>query len=299
MQGWQRFILYGIFLVYFPLVSGAAANCGAQAKVVLQVLGSGGPIADDARAGSGYLVWVDGKARVLVDIGSGSWLRFAGSGASIADLRLIALTHFHTDHAGDLPALLKSTYFTERKIPLRIAGPSGNHLFPSLIEFFKALFDAKQGAFRYLSSIPVLPLMVADTQKSVSVYSAPDLQVEALYVPHGPVPTLAYRIRVGGKRIVFASDQNGSNPRFIDFSRQADLLVMPLAIGQKSDKIAKRLHMTPHRLGEITRDAAVKRLLLSHFMQRSLLRLPKNVLLIKKLYKGPLYLAQDLACFPL
>ena len=59
--------------------------------IVLQVLGSGGPIADDDRASSGYLVWVDGKARVMVDAGTGSVLRFGEAGAKFEDLDFVGL----------------------------------------------------------------------------------------------------------------------------------------------------------------------------------------------------------------
>ena len=47
----------------------------------LQILGSGGPIADDNRASSSYLIWHEGRARVLVDIGGGSFLRCSISAA--------------------------------------------------------------------------------------------------------------------------------------------------------------------------------------------------------------------------
>lgn len=45
----------------------AAGQCPAPTGVSLQVFGSGRPIADDARASSGYVVWIDGKSRVLID----------------------------------------------------------------------------------------------------------------------------------------------------------------------------------------------------------------------------------------
>ena len=64
------------------------------------------------RAASGYLIWYDGRARVLIDVGGGVFVRFGQSGAHIQDLELLALTHFHTDHATDLPALLKGGYFS-------------------------------------------------------------------------------------------------------------------------------------------------------------------------------------------
>jgi len=88
-------------LLTWALAIPAAAAC-RDAGVQVQVLGSGGPIADDARASAGYLVWHDARARALVDVGGGVFLRFGESGARLADLRVIALTHLHTDHSADL-----------------------------------------------------------------------------------------------------------------------------------------------------------------------------------------------------
>src|SRR5689334_14419129 len=91
----------------------AHANCGGQG-IAVQVLGSGGPDTRDGRASAGNVVWVDGRARVLVDAGGGVFVRFGESGARIEDLALIAITHFHADHVADLPALVKSGYFSDR-----------------------------------------------------------------------------------------------------------------------------------------------------------------------------------------
>ena len=66
-------------LLWFTVA--AAQSCGV-APVQVQVLGSGGPELADKRASSSYLVWIDGKPRVLVDIGGGAALRFGESGAT-------------------------------------------------------------------------------------------------------------------------------------------------------------------------------------------------------------------------
>ena len=52
-----------------------AFTCERSDGPVLQVLGSGGSIADDDRASAGYLVWLDGRARFLVDTGGGTFGR--------------------------------------------------------------------------------------------------------------------------------------------------------------------------------------------------------------------------------
>ncbi|MFX9127707.1 MBL fold metallo-hydrolase, partial [Acinetobacter baumannii] len=65
------------------------------------------------RASSGYLIWRDGKARVLVDAGGGVALRFGEAGATMTDLDAILFTHLHVDHSGDFPALVKSSFFED------------------------------------------------------------------------------------------------------------------------------------------------------------------------------------------
>ena len=135
------------------LVLGIPLNAHAvcPSRIAVQVLGSGGPDSNDARAGSGYLLWVDGEARLLVDAGGGVFLRFGQAKARFESLDAIAITHLHADHVSDLPALLKSGFFGDRKRPLPIIGPSGGDAFPGMKEFMRALFDPERGAFRYLS----------------------------------------------------------------------------------------------------------------------------------------------------
>ena len=122
----------------------------AQPKIALQVLGSGGPESGDKRASSGYIVWIDGKSRVLVDFGGGTSLRFEETGAKIEDLDVILLTHLHIDHTADLPALLKSSFFVRRSKDLPIYGPKNNKFMPSTKSFIERLFKNNKGAWQYM-----------------------------------------------------------------------------------------------------------------------------------------------------
>jgi len=124
-------------------------GCGPSG-VALQVLGSGGPELQDKRASTSYLIWRDGVPRVLIDSGGGSALRFGESGATMSDLDVILLTHLHVDHTADLTALVKSSFFEERRRSLPVYGPDGNKTFPSTTRFIKTLFAAPNGTYRYL-----------------------------------------------------------------------------------------------------------------------------------------------------
>src|ERR1700722_12563923 len=86
--------------------SGAWAQSCASGPVTVQILGSGGPAINGERASTSYLLWIDCKARMLIDMGGGAYLRFGQSGAKLGDLALIAISHLHPDHVSDLAALL-------------------------------------------------------------------------------------------------------------------------------------------------------------------------------------------------
>ena len=129
-----------------------AQSCGATGLAV-QVLGSGGPELQDKRASTSYLIWDQGKARVIVDAGGGSALRFGESGAKMSQVDVFLFSHFHVDHSGDFPALVFSSWFGNRTRPLPVFGPSGNDIMPSTTEFVHDLFSEPHGAWRYLSEM--------------------------------------------------------------------------------------------------------------------------------------------------
>jgi ribonuclease BN (tRNA processing enzyme) len=272
-------------------------------EISIQVLGSGGPIADDARASSGYVIAIDGKGRILIDAGGGVFQRFGEAGLKMDDLTFVGLTHFHTDHSSDFPALMKSAYFGNKSSPLYIAGPATQGKFPGLNDWLSALFAPGKGAYAYLSGyidedadpFALLPVEVSLAPgKPAAVVGFESFAVTAMPIPHGPVPSLAYWIQIGDIKIVVSGDQNLSDPAFVEFVKNADLWLMPLPIPENAGRIARNLHALPSKIGAVAATAGVKALLLSHFMARSLADLDINVALVKKQFKGQLLLAEDL-----
>jgi ribonuclease BN (tRNA processing enzyme) len=286
---------------------GKPVNCAQSSGLALQVLGSGGPIADDGRASSGYLVWVDGKSRFLIDTGGGTFLRFGEAGAHFEDLSHIAISHFHTDHSADLVALLKSGYFSQRRNSLSISGPSARGSYPGLKEYLARMLDADKGAYAYLSGyldgsagLVKLEAAVVDfqTENPSLVFSQPedDWEVHAIGVPHGPVPALAYRVRIGRKSIVFSGDQNGSSDAFLQFANNADVLVMHMPVPEGIQGVGRKLHAPPSVIGDIASTSKAGKLVLSHFMARSLDNIEQNLDIIRSKYDGPVINSVDLEC---
>lgn len=302
----KALVVSGALLFSFHVMA-TGTQC-ARNDFTLQLLGSGGPISDDQRASSGELIWWKGKARILIDAGGGVYLRYGQSGAKLEDLHLMALTHFHTDHTADVPAILKGAYFIKDKQKLVITGPEGGNGFPSMKDYFSALFNKGNGAYAYLSGlydatdglqIGVIPQDIDYRQKqSVVVYQEEGLKVTALGIPHGDVPCVAYRIDTAEGTIVISADQNGSNDAFISFAKGADILVMPAAIDDNADEQSRFMHATPTVIGKIAAKVQPKKLVLNHFMGKSLVLKNDTIDIIKKYYDGDVYASRDLSCFP-
>ena len=257
--------------------SAGAQSCGAQG-VAVQVLGSGGPELQDKRASTGYLVWDEGRARIMVDAGGGSALRFGESGAQVSQLDALLFSHFHVDHSGDFAALIKSSWFEDRHRPLPIYGPPGNDFMPATTEFVWDFFGDKRGAYRYLSELLVVgePGSYKMQPHNVTARSAPEevfrsggLRVSAVGVVHGAVPALAWRVETAGKVIVFSGDTNGEGG-LVRLAANADLFIAHNAVPEGAAGIERRLHMPPSVIGQVAGDAQVKSLVLSHRMLRTL-----------------------------
>ena len=165
-------------------------------------------------------------------------------------------------------------------------------------DFLTRLFDPKSGSWEILSSVVAAgpgvkldPRVVDVTkQEPTTVYDRDGLKVTAMGIPHGNLPTLAYRVETQGVTVVYSSDQNGTNPRFPDFAKGADILVMHLAIGVGANNPNQAL---PAVVGSVAQSANPKRLILSHIANFDL---DAAVAEVKKNYSGPLTVGADLQC---
>jgi ribonuclease BN (tRNA processing enzyme) len=277
----------------------------------LLVLGSGGPGAT-GRAGSSYIVFVDGRARILVDAGPGSFVRVGEAKVALADVDIVLLTHLHADHAGELAGLFKArAVASTNPIGFDVWGPTGataegpDAYFPSTSDFVERLFGTK-GAFAYLRNFAA-PMTVRAHDVAAPVHDATsatprrilergDLAITAIAGHHGDAPAVMYRIDHAGKSITFSGDIDAKgHPALRAIAKSTDLLVVSSVVLDPpgSPAVLYTLHTPPHAIGEVARDAGVRALLLSHLSPAIEQRREAVVASIRQSYSGSIEFAND------
>jgi ribonuclease BN (tRNA processing enzyme) len=99
------------FLILADAMASRAQASGVKPSLEVVVLGSGGPRAF-GRAGSSYIVLVDGTPRILLDAGPGAFVRIGELHIDLQQVDIVLLTHLHIDHSGDLAAFFNARALT-------------------------------------------------------------------------------------------------------------------------------------------------------------------------------------------
>ena len=244
----------------------------AKPPLEVVVLGSGGP-RPFGRAGSSYIVLVDGTPRILVDVGPGAFLRIGELDLDLGKVDTVLLTHLHIDHSGDLAAFFNARALTsDGPIAYRVFGPDGRGLFPKTSRFVDLLVGS-DGAFAYQKTfgaeetIAVRDLAIRLDSERAKIVDEGDLVVEEIATHHGDCPSVAYRISYKNLTVVFSGDMDASAlPNLVLLAKNADLLIFNCAVLDPPGSPSQLydLHTPPKKIGEAARESGVKRLLLSH-----------------------------------
>jgi ribonuclease BN (tRNA processing enzyme) len=262
-------ILASIFVALLPACSWATP---AKPALEVVVLGSGGPRAF-GRAGSSYVVLVDGTPRILVDAGPGAFLRIGELQLDVEKVDTVLLTHLHIDHSSDLPAFLNDRALTsDGPIEYRIFGPGGGGLFPKTSRFVDLLVGdgnafAYQKTFGARETFSVRDLAIRLDSPRTKIVDENGLVVEEIATHHGDCPSVAYRVSYKGVAVVFSGDMDASAlANLVQLAKHADLLIFNCAVLDPPDSPPQlyELHTPPKKIGQAARDSGVTSLLLSH-----------------------------------
>jgi ribonuclease BN (tRNA processing enzyme) len=265
------------------------------------VLGSGGPRAF-GRAGSSYLLLLDGTPRILLDAGPGAFLRIGELDLDLEKVDIVLLTHLHIDHSSDLPAFFNDRALTsDGPITYRIFGPDGSELFPKTSRFVDLLV-APDGAFAYQrtfgarETFTVRDLAIRLDSPRTKIVDDNGLIVEEIATHHGDCPSVAYRISYKGAVVVFSGDMDASAlPNLVQLAKNADLLVFNCAVLDPPGSPSQLydLHTPPRKIGLAARDSDVKSLLLSHLAPDVLAQRTAVRRSIRASFPGPVAFATD------
>src|ERR1700740_1506631 len=292
-------VLGGAVLLLFPSCLQASP---AKPALEVVVLGSGGPRAF-GRAGSSFIVLVEGTPRILVDAGPGAFLRIGELDLDLEKVDTVLLTHLHIDHSGDLAAFFNARALTsDGPIAYRIFGPDGEGLFPKTSRFVNLLVG-DGGAFAYQKTFGAeesfavrdLPVNLNSARTEI-VNESGGLVVEEIATHHGDCPSVAYRISYKGVAVVFSGDMDATAlPNLVQLAKNADLLIFNGAVLDPPGSPSQlyELHTPPKKIGEAARESGAKTLLLSHLApdvegQEDAVR--KS---IRASYSGPVAFASD------
>ncbi len=307
-MNWLRTTFLAIVSLGLSAQAAADALCG-DTGVWVQILGAGGPEIDDRQGGPSYLVWNDGKARLLVDTGPGASVAFDKAEADFADLQAITFTHLHVDHSADFPGFIKGSYFLDRSEPLIVLGPDSNNPdYPDTETFINRLIGP-DGAYAYLKDFLTYKSsggyrvrarnVPATGKRRWARFGNEELRLAAMPVNHGPVPALAWRAEIGGKTIVFTGDFNNQKNVIPEFAKDADALVVSHAIAENARGTQRDLHVLPSQIGRIADQANARMVVLAHRMNRTRGRESISRGQIEENYDGYIIFANDMECWGL
>jgi len=307
-RSWGSIVTQLLVSIFLPATVMAKSTCESP-RVKLQMLGTAGPELWNDQASTGYLLWLDGKARVVIDAGAGTVQNFERAGAKYSDVDVFLFSHFHIDHSSDFPAYVKGGFFTDKQNDVTLIGPSGNEYLPSADQFLQRFFGRESGVYPYMnsfinpevgSSYKIVPKTVAASYKLLNeheVYNKNGIRVKAVSVHHAVLPALGYRVELAGCVISFTGDMSGRFHTMPDLAKVSDILVAHNAIPEDETGAGQLLHMKPSYIGKLAARAKVKKLLLTHLMKRSAKRQDETLKLVRQNYSGEIVFPKDLDTF--
>jgi ribonuclease Z len=270
------------------------------------VCGSSAPLPSADRAKTCVAVFAGGKFYV-VDVGPESVENLVLWGIPLSSIGGVFLTHFHSDHIGDLGELNLQTWAGGRPSALTVYGGPGVE---GVVAGFNGAYQLDQGYRTAHHGDTVMPPatwpMVARTvdfaapataakDRSTLVFDDGGLRVTAIEVDHAPIaPAYAYRFDYKGRSALVAGDLK-FHPPLVQAAKGVDLLVseaiaphMTRALGEGAAAAGRSgtaaimhdiedYHITPEQAASIANDAGVKLLAFYHLLPAPDGFLPRNV----------------------
>jgi ribonuclease Z len=258
------------------------------------ICGTTGPLFDPRRAKHCNVVIAGGKFYV-VDIGPESTEVINAWRLPMERLGGVFLTHFHSDHIGELGEFNMQSWAQGRGKALSVYGPPGVERvvagFAAAYELDRDYRIAHHGADLMPAdhwimtpvAVPLEGIMTPTRERRAVMLRDGDLTVTAIEVSHSPIePAYAYRFDYKGRSVVISGDTSKHLP-LAEASKDADVLIheaqakhiVAQMIAAAKDASNTRLHKifgdiqnyhaSPVEAAEIANIAGARLLVLTHF----------------------------------
>ena len=276
----------------------------------LVVLGTGNPNADPERSGPALAV-VRGERSYLIDAGPGI-VRRAAAAARAHDiaaltppnLKVLFLTHLHSDHTIGLPDVILSAWVLERTTPLEVYGPPGtkamvDHLLAAYSADIRNRLDGLEPA-----NEEGWKVNVHEITGPGQILDDGNMRIRAFAVPHGDWEvSYGYRFDSPDRSIVVSGDTRASDA-VVRACNGCDLLAHEVYSAERfktRPEVWQRYHARAHtstdELAALATRAAPKLLVLYHqlFWQTDDAGLLAEM--VRAGYAGPVLSARDLVIY--
>ena len=283
------------------------------------LLGSGGPMANEKRVAFGIAIVVDGDF-FLIDVGPGTYRNAEILGLPVSNLSKIFITHFHSDHIGDLGEANIMSWANGRQEPLYIYGANG---IDKVVDGFNMAYDFDKGyRLAHHGENTLQPDAGNLKNKEISfqqknalnkVFETENLKIYAFLVDHSPIePALGFRIEYKSKIIAITGDtmKTGNLPKFC---RNADILfadaisydllnrIKQVSLNKGQDLIGKILtdiqsyHMNPLDAARLANEANVRKLVYVHITPHLPNKIAEKIYLkgVSDIFDGDIILGRD------
>src|SRR5690606_34065746 len=166
-------------------------------SVELTIVGSGTAAPHPRRVSAAHHIRA-GKISLLLDCGPGAVHRMAGVGVEWNRLTHVAVSHFHTDHVGDLPMLLFALKYA-------LPAPRTEDLVLVLPPGGRAWIERLAAAFGEYILDPGFAVHVRELEPGATLDLGDAARIAAHKTPHTQ-HSVAYRVGIGARSVGYTGD---------------------------------------------------------------------------------------------
>jgi len=311
-------LFIAIMVVLLTTVLPAVAVDAGVSPTRVVLLGTGNPQPDPDRSGPATAVVVNGSA-YLVDFGPGVVRRAAAaridkgvSELEPTNLRVVFLTHLHSDHTAGYPDLILTPWVMGRQHPLEVYGPKGlGSMTEHILAAYKEDIAIRSTGMEH-ASVAGIRVNVHEIKAGV-VYRDANVVVTAFPTKHGEwEQSFGYRFDSADRSIVISGDTTPTQAT-IDACHGCDILVhealtekflnnpmRPNLQGYDIRAYSEKYHTSTTQLVQLAGKAKPGLLILTHnpitlrAQRRPFASTPDDLLQEMKGYPGRVVVGRDL-----